>query len=89
MNYPREFLPGSVPILGAPFTVKSYVIIVQIVCACGKHEPLMIPFGQSVSCPACFRVFTLAGFRMEGDRPNFQIGYTDPPRATKPNGEDS
>lgn len=80
----RQYLSHEVPILGAPFAVKSYLIVVQIVCTCGKHEPLMIPFGQSQSCPACFRVFTLAGFRMEGERPNFQIGYTEPPGTLPP-----
>jgi hypothetical protein len=66
---------NAVPIIGQPFTIKSWFPTVLLVCNCGQHEPIMVPKGGGGVCPSCQRIFSIQVIQ---GTVNFGIGIAAP-----------
>ena len=53
------FPSNRIPILGQPFTMKTFFVTVQIVCNCEAKEPVLLVANGVGTCPGCRRQYQL------------------------------
>lgn len=71
--------PAGVPIIGQPFTIKSWFPTVMLVCNCEGKEPVMIPRGGAAPCPACKKLYSIQQVQFTPDGGvQFGIGVMTP-----------
>ena len=56
---------NNVPIIGQPFTVKTWVATVVIVCNCPGKEPVLLAGDSVGTCSACQQAFQLHGLQID------------------------
>lgn len=71
---PIPFPSNSVPIVGQPFTFKSWFPTVQIVCNCEAKEPVLLIGNGAHECPACHRHFIVAKVEYDVQTGKLNIG---------------
>ena len=66
---------NNIPIIGQPFTLKSWTANVLIVCNCPAKEPVILTGDAMAQCPACQRTFQVQGMVIDPrtGQINFQI----------------
>ena len=73
------FKGPAVPIIGQPFTIKSWFPTVMLVCNCEAKEAVMIPRGSGSQCPGCKKVYTIQQLAFGPDgKVQFGIGVMAP-----------
>lgn len=77
----RAIQPASsaqgVPLVGQPVAIKHWFVVVNVMCNCGAHEPVLVAgkIGAAAMCPACRRVVVVAGFRSNGQNIDFDFQF--------------
>ncbi len=65
--------PAGIPIIGQPFTLKSWVPIVNLVCNCEAHDVVLLVGEAPGACPSCGRGFVIISVAHKLQQPP-QIG---------------
>jgi hypothetical protein len=76
-------LGGASPIVGAPFAVQSWVLVVTIVCKqCDAKAAIHLAQGQDSRCPSCGASYQNVGMRWDPhsgeSQARFKIGHSAP-----------
>lgn len=68
---------AGVPLVGQPVSFKKYSFIVETVCNCGAHEPVLIigGIGSAAVCPACRLVVQLRGVKSDGGNVTWDLSF--------------
>lgn len=78
MNGSRAFrpfqAPQGVPIVGAPFTFRSWFPTALVTCGCAAKEPVLIVGTGIGTCPACGRGFAVGTVQHNAQSGQSQIG---------------
>jgi len=76
MSGPIPFPSANhLPIVGQPFTIKSWLACVNVVCNCEAKEPvLIVGFNMPAFCPACRRGFAIGVIQFNGQTGQNHVG---------------
>lgn len=76
-------VPGGIPILGQPATVKSWACQVVATCNCEGKEPVLVVLGMLGQCPSCQRLYqiTRIAFDAQTGQAMLSLGLVVPPKA--------
>lgn len=72
----------DVPLLGQPFAIKSWVLVLALECQqCEAHALIQMVAGLKVQCPSCGATYEVAGMQwslQRGQSAKFQIVHGPP-----------
>lgn len=69
---PIQFKKPALPIVGQPFTLKSWFLTISIVCNCEAKEPVLLIGNAIGTCQACGRRWQQQGMKAA---PNGEIAF--------------
>lgn len=63
-------MPGGVPVIGAPYVVKQWLVVVTIECRqCDAHPTITLTNQQPAACPACGASYQCGGLLWDSSKP--------------------